>query len=385
MRRSMPLGLKTPNGFVTSELYVVIAVIGVLTAIAVPAYLDYAARSRIAEGIAVANAARDAVAKAHAAHGSVDMSQRATTGWTPPPPGDLVQTVAIERNGVVTIRYTEKAADADANQIQIVPVFEGKALDLSDPANRGVKFEWQCGGAAGNTTVRAKYLPGWCRGAASEGVGWIGGLLIFVFGAICVYVGVLIAWTLIKLVWKGLKGMVGTATDSELAQAAGDSKAKRGGAILTAALCLAIAAGAYALADGPWDRARLKTVVGTMAGHRHSGGTHPCFVIRLAEFKESFELCSTSYSKFDREGFTRDVRDGQTVVMRVVDDVKVNQSTGETKYWVQDIRVSESRIYLDLQAVQEHRNWERIAGVGIAFALVSAALVVLWRAFGRKT
>jgi hypothetical protein len=170
--------------------------------------------------------------------------------------------------------------------------------------------------------------------------------------------------------------------------AAGDAqnrRARQRDAVFTAILFLAIAAGAYALADGPWDPARLKTVVGTMAGHRHWGGTHPCFVIRLAEFKESFELCSTSYSKFDREGFTRDVRDGQTLAMRVVDEIKVNQSTGETKYWVQDIRVSESRIYLDLQAVQEYRGWERAAGIAIAIGLVLAALVVLWRAFGRKS
>jgi len=73
----------------------------------------------------------------------------------------------------------------------------------------------------------------------------------------------------------------------------------------------------------------------------------------MSEFAESFELCSTSFRKFDQEASKRDIRNGSTLEMRVVKDIKVNQSTGETKYWVQEIRASGSRIYLDLESVQE--------------------------------
>ena len=161
--RSMCRTMSPQSGFVTSELYIVAAVMAILVVIAVPAYLDFTARSRIAEGVAVANGARDAVAKAFSARGPADMSQRAITGWTPPPTSESVQSVSIEKTGTVTIRYTDKVSPAETNQVQIVPVTGGKALDLSDPANKGAIFEWECGGAAGRTTVPTKIRPGNCR------------------------------------------------------------------------------------------------------------------------------------------------------------------------------------------------------------------------------
>ena len=62
-----------------------------------------------------------------------------------------------------TIRFTEDIAPADKNQLQIVPVAAGKRLDLSDPASKGKTFQWQCGGANGNTTVPAEWRPQECK------------------------------------------------------------------------------------------------------------------------------------------------------------------------------------------------------------------------------
>lgn len=124
-------------------------------------------------------------------------------------------------------------------------------------------------------------------------------------------------------------------------------------------------------------------MVGTVEGHREHGGTEPCFIIRLSEFQESFELCSTSYSKFDLEAYKRDVRTGSLLVLRVVDEIKRNRSTGETKYWVQDVRLSDTRVYLDLNAVQEYRKGERVVGIAIAAVLAAVAARALWKAFVR--
>lgn len=98
------------RGFVTSEFYRAIAVIGVLAAIAIPAYFDYSTRARISEGLVVVAVARDAVAKAFEAGGPADMSKPAITGWSPPVPTGNVAGVSIARSGTVTVLYSGEAA-----------------------------------------------------------------------------------------------------------------------------------------------------------------------------------------------------------------------------------------------------------------------------------
>jgi type II secretory pathway pseudopilin PulG len=157
---------KRESGFICAgrmELRIVVAVIGCAMAVAIPAWHDYRARTGVNEGIERARAAHDAVAKAFAANGPADMSLSGYLKWTPPATTEDVQSVSIGKNGWINIVYTEKIARSGENELQIVPVAKGKALDLSDPASKGAKFEWQCGGAAGRTTVPAKYLPKDCR------------------------------------------------------------------------------------------------------------------------------------------------------------------------------------------------------------------------------
>ena len=71
--------------------------------------------------------------------------------------------------------------------------------------------------------------------------------------------------------------------------------------------------------------------------------------------------------------------------MRVVDQIKVDQTTGETKYWVQDLRLSDSRVYLDLDAVQKYKKTESMIGNAVASVLAVAGMVSLLLAFGKKS
>ena len=91
------------------------------------------------------------------------MSLRATTGWTPPGSARRLQSVAIRSDGVVTLQFTVSVAPLGENEIQIVAVSGGKALELSSAASAGRKFEWQCGGAAGKATVPERYRQMDCR------------------------------------------------------------------------------------------------------------------------------------------------------------------------------------------------------------------------------
>lgn len=158
--------------------------------------------------------------------------------------------------------------------------------------------------------------------------------------------------------------------------AAEDRRRRRAEAVIWALLLAFIGAGAYSLADGPWDPSRLKQLSGAFAGQREYGD---CFAFRLTEHPQSFELCSTSYRKFDRESFRRDMRHGERLLVRVLDELKLNRTTGEIKYWVQDVRHNE-RVYLDLEQVQEHRRMERLAGIAILIACTVGAAFALWRA-----
>lgn len=158
--------------------------------------------------------------------------------------------------------------------------------------------------------------------------------------------------------------------------AAEERRRRRTEAVIWALLLAFIGGGAFALADGPWDPSQLKQLSGTFAGHREYGDS--CFALRLAEHLQSFELCSTSYRNFDRESFLRDIRKGERLVLRVVNEVKLDRTTGEIKYWVEDLR-TDDRVYLDLEDIQEQRHTERIAGIAILIACAAGAAFALRR------
>lgn len=164
-----------------AENMVLIAIIGYVATVVVPTYQYFSTQADVGNGIALAGPARIAIEKTFAELGPGDMAQRAE-GKLPSSAGH-VQSISIGRDGVVTIRFrfSESIAPADRNQIQIVPVSGGKALDLSDPASKGKKFEWQCGGSAGASTFAVKHRPPGCRGdqsaAPPEWTGWAGGSL----------------------------------------------------------------------------------------------------------------------------------------------------------------------------------------------------------------
>ncbi len=159
MQRGFGLGL---GGSVYETLLLPIILVAIIASVGWWAYGDYRMKARVKAGLALAAPAQAAVEKTFAAKGPLDFAATGNTGWVSPPPGADVQIITIARTGVITVRYTALLAAAGENQIQIVPVSEGNALDLSNPASAGRKFTWQCGGAAGKTTLPAK-IRGDCR------------------------------------------------------------------------------------------------------------------------------------------------------------------------------------------------------------------------------
>lgn len=133
------------QGFTLIELMIVVAIIGILAAIAIPSYQDYTKRAHVSEGLALAGAVKTGVAEFFGSNGTLPTnndSAGAATGTSIT--GNAVTSV-INANGVITITYNTK-------------VVSGATLELSAVTGAG-SVEWVCTG--GN--VDTKYRPANCR------------------------------------------------------------------------------------------------------------------------------------------------------------------------------------------------------------------------------
>lgn len=147
MNKSLPVRPK--QGFTLIELMSVIAILGILMAIAIPAYQNYTVRSRVAEGMNLAGSAKLAVAETYQSKSSwpatnfdAGLSLAASIN------GNNVTSVTTS-NGKITILYRNQ------------PMIDGAVLVLS-PSYVDGSVTWNCKASVG-TTVRQRFLPSACR------------------------------------------------------------------------------------------------------------------------------------------------------------------------------------------------------------------------------
>ena len=154
------------KGFTLIELMIVIAIIGILAAIAIPAYQDYTIRSQATEGLTLAGSVQVAVADYYAQNGSwpTAMTGGGTAlNYTNPPTGNYVSSVSTS-GGAITVTYGNKANAA----------LSGSTLSLNVALTTAGDLAWVCGNSTsspvgstqvgtGTTNITSKYLPKACQ------------------------------------------------------------------------------------------------------------------------------------------------------------------------------------------------------------------------------
>lgn len=144
------VNMKKAQGFTLIELMIVVAIIGILAAIAIPAYQDYTKRSHVSEGLSLAGGAKASVAEYYASEGTWPTGN-GTAGLVPAASisGNAVTSVSV--NGtVIQVTYNTKV-DGTNNLLELVA-----------DATGGGSITWACRPAA-LTGVDVKYLPANCR------------------------------------------------------------------------------------------------------------------------------------------------------------------------------------------------------------------------------
>lgn len=160
------------KGFTLIELMIVVAIIGILAAVALPAYQDYTARAKVSEVVLAASTCRTAV------------SEASQTGFAANPVANgfgcgegggkgasaisqYVESISTDENGVITVKAQNISQLGENKNVSFVPYSDAsltttsKAVDYNRASVKTVKG-WKCESASA-TGIAAKYLPASCR------------------------------------------------------------------------------------------------------------------------------------------------------------------------------------------------------------------------------
>ena len=145
---------RNQQGFTLIELMIVVAIIGILAAVAVPAYQDYTVRAKMAEGLSLASSAKTAVSEFFANDGTLPSTNTAVglpvaTAIN----GNSIRSVQVGGSGVITITTVGTASGMPG-------AAAAKTFTLTPTASNG-RIVWRCATPTGG--IPAKYLPSECR------------------------------------------------------------------------------------------------------------------------------------------------------------------------------------------------------------------------------
>ncbi|HYN13794.1 MAG TPA: pilin [Burkholderiales bacterium] len=152
------------KGFTLIELMIVVAIIGILAAVALPAYQDYTIRAKMSEVILAMSACRTSVTEVYQSGGSAVTAGNWGCEVGATQATKYVASITTSNDGGVTATVRNISPSVDTSVVTLVPLANATTPAIYTANQSQSLFGWRCGNTGDSTSVGAKYLPGSCRG-----------------------------------------------------------------------------------------------------------------------------------------------------------------------------------------------------------------------------
>jgi len=148
------------KGFTLIELMIVVAIIGILAAVALPAYQDYTVRAKMSEVILAMSACRTSITEVYQTGGTAPLAN--SWGCEQNVSSKYVESLETDANGVVKAKVRNVSTDVNGTFVTLTPLANATTTANATTMMGSGLYGWLCGSTG--TDLNTKYLPGSCRG-----------------------------------------------------------------------------------------------------------------------------------------------------------------------------------------------------------------------------